>query len=395
MSNYIFFDDARHTALKPLTFFRPASEIRFGILTIREKWKLFLQTDFSHLTEPYLQEKFPLKISNDNFLINGSVCPNAELLKEIASLQPDSMLCTDDDVIAIRLTYKNVELFQEGNAPDLPSVKVNSTYTQLNRPWDIVANNISEMHTDYELITKNRVSESISPTNHVVGNTIFLEKGANVEHAIIDTLKGPVYIGKDAEIMPGCILEGPVALGEHALAKMGSHLYAGTNAGPWCKIAGEISNTTFFAYSSKAHDGYMGDSVIAEWCNIGAGSITSNLKNNYGIIKQWSYAKDGFETTGLQFCGLIMGDHCKAGIHTMFNSGTTTGVCCNIFGAGYQPNFIPSFTWGGASNHKPHKLEEVLETAKIVYARRKLTFNDVDERIFKTIHQLTTENKRI
>jgi len=393
MVNFILFDDHSSISLRPLTFFRPVCEIRVGILTIREKWEKHLQSKVSFLTEIYLQEKFPLKVSSDNYLINGSVLPNRELIAEIMLLNADTSLQFGDTVVGIHLTAENLNHFRQGMAPDLKSQETKTPFVKINNTWDIFGNNEKAIIDDFKLITHNRKSAEISSTNQVLGSNLFVEKGASIECSSINTLKGPVYIGKHAEVMQGCHIEGPVALCDHSALKMGALVYKGTTLGPWCKAGGEISNSVLFGYSSKAHDGFLGNSVIAEWCNLGAGTTNSNLKNNYEPVKQWSYSSTKFINTGLQFCGLVMGDHCKTGISTMFNSGTTAGVCSNIFGANYQRNFIPSFVWGGTSGFRKHKLNEAMDTAKAVYARRSLPFDTIEENIFRYVFELTSDNR--
>lgn len=393
MINFILFDDQSRISLRPLTFFRPVSAIRSGIITISEKWEMHLNATVSNLTEAYLQEKFPLKVGQENVLINGSVLPNQELIGEIISLAPCTSLMAGETIVAIHLTAENLKHFRLGTTPQLRSTEVKSPFTKITNTWDIFGNNKKSIVDDYKLLTFNRKSAEISPTNQVLGKNLFVEEGVNMEFSTINTLKGPVYIGKNAEVMPGCHIEGPVALGEHSVLKMGTLVYKGTTIGPWCKAGGEINNSVMFGYSSKAHDGFLGDSVIAEWCNMGAGTTTSNLKNNYEAVKQWSYAENKFVTTGLQFCGLVMGDHTKTGISSMFNSGTTAGVCSNIFGVSYQRNFIPSFVWGGTSGFRKHRLSEAMETAKAVYARRELPFDAVEENIFRAVFDLTSDNR--
>ena len=393
MINFILFEDQARISLRPLTFFRPVSAIRSGILTISEKWERHLNSSVSFLTETYLQDKFPLKVGIDNYLINGSILPNQELISEILALDADTSLNTGETVIAIHLTSENLKHFRQGVDPDLKIKETKIPFVKINNTWDIFGNNKKAIIDDFKLLTHNRISAEISPTNQVLGNRLFIEEGASIECSTINTLKGPVYIGKHAEVMPGCHIEGPVALGEHSVLKMGTLVYKGTTIGPWCKAGGEINNSVMFGYSSKAHDGFLGDSVIAEWCNLGAGTTTSNLKNNYEAVKQWSYDESKFVTTGLQFCGLVLGDHTKTGISSMFNSGTTAGVCSNIFGVSYQRNFIPSFVWGGTTGFRKHRLSEAMDTAKAVYARRDLPFDTLEENIFKTVFELTSDNR--
>jgi UDP-N-acetylglucosamine diphosphorylase/glucosamine-1-phosphate N-acetyltransferase len=332
-------------------------------------------------------------VGNDNYLINGSVLPNQGLVAEILSLPEDTSLMTGETVIAIHLTAENLKHFRLGVAPDLKNRETKTSFVKINNTWDIFGNNKQSIIDDFKLITHKRVSAEISNTNQVLGNNLFVEEGVSIEFSTINTLKGPVYIGKHAEVMPGCHIEGPVALGEHSVLKMGTLVYKGTTIGPWCKAGGEINNSVMFGYSSKAHDGFLGDSVIAEWCNLGAGTTTSNLKNNYEHVKQWNYGENKFVTTGLQFCGLVMGDHTKTGISSMFNSGTTAGVCSNIFGVSYQRNFIPSFVWGGTSGFRKHKLNEAMDTAKAVYARRGIPFDTIEENIFTAVFEITSDNR--
>jgi len=393
MINFILFEDHSRVSLRPLTFFRPVSEIRIGILTITEKWKRHLQSPVSFLTEVYLQEKYPLHVGTENFLINGSILPTQNLIAEILSLDADTSLVMDDTVIAIHLTAENLKHFRQGIAPTLKNRKTKNTFVKINNTWDIFGNNKQAIVEDYKLITFNRKSAKLSHTNQLLGDDIFIEEGVNVECSTFNTLKGPVYIGKNAEIMPGCHIQGPVSIGDHSVLKMGALVYKGTTIGPWCKVGGEINNSVLFGYSSKAHDGFLGDSVIAEWCNLGAGTTTSNLKNNYEPVKQWSYSSNKFVDTGLQFCGLVLGDHSKTGISSMFNSGSTVGVCSNLFGVSYHRNFIPSFVWGGNSGFRKHKLEEAVETAKAVYDRRGLAFDEIENAIFSKVFHLTSDNR--
>lgn len=393
MSNFILFDDQSRISLRPLTFFRPVCKIRLGILTISEKWERLLQHPVSYLTEMYLQQKFKLIVGTDNFLINGSILPNDLLITEILSLPADTSLVSGDIIVAIHLTAENLKHFTEGIKPQLKKQDVTSSFASIKNTWDIFGLNKKAIVDDFRLITHNRMSCEISGTNQILGDELFVEPGARIECSTISTLKGPVYIGKNAEVMPGTHIEGPMALCDNAILKMGTLVYKGTTIGPWCKAGGEINNSVMFGYSSKAHDGFLGDSVIAEWCNLGAGTTTSNLKNNYEPVKQWNYAENKFASTGLQFCGLVMGDYTKTGISSMFNSGTTVGVCSNVFGVSYQRNFIPSFVWGGNSGFRKHKLEEALETTKAVYARREVVFDEMEDSIFKTVYDLTSDNR--
>lgn len=373
MPKFILFDDARWQQLLPLTFTRPVAEIRLGILTIAQKWEQMLGARASYLTQPYLAEQYPLVRGEINCLINGGVCPDAALVKRIMNLKMGEALVQGDVLIAALVGDKLPE------TPELSAFEVDS-YTdevlQVQHLWDIFALNGEALERDFALLTKGRRSKPISATNRVIcPERIFIEDGARVECATLNATDGPIYIGSEAEVMEGCLVRGGLALCEHATLKMGAKIYGPTTIGPHCKVGGEVSNSVLLGYSNKAHDGFLGNSVLGEWCNLGADTNTSNLKNNYAEVKLWNYAKQRFEKTGRQFCGLIMGDHSKCGINTMFNTGTVVGVAANIFGSGYPRNFIPSFAWGGPAGIEVHSLGMALGTAAQVFARRGLTLD--------------------
>ncbi len=386
--NYILFDGPNRNKLLPLSFTRPVADIRTGILTIREKWENILQSSISFSTQDYLSKKFPKVVTNDNIFIDGSIIPNKELVSQIKELKPNQLLKKDDLEIAIR-TY-NAD-FSDLNPDEFHIVESNVDFLRIENTWDIFRINPQAIVDDFELLTKNRNTETISSTNSIIGNpnSIFIEKGAVVEYAYLNTNDGPIYIGKDAEIMEGSKIRGPFALCEHATIKMDAKIYSGTTIGPHSKVGGEVSNSVILGYSNKGHDGFLGNSVIGEWCNLGADTNTSNLKNTYDFVRLWSYDADTFVSTGLQFCGLIMGDHSKSGINTMFNTGTVVGVSSNIYGSGFQRNFIPSFMWGGASGLKQYNFKKSVEVATAVYKRRSLDFDEVEIDIFTEIFNLS------
>jgi UDP-N-acetylglucosamine diphosphorylase/glucosamine-1-phosphate N-acetyltransferase len=389
--NYILFDNFRRSNLFPLTYLRPVADIRIGILTIREKWEKYLGQKTSTLTESYLRKKYPVIRHDDNIMINGSVCPNRDLVEEIRSLKTGEILFRDDAIIAMHLQAVDLDSIDEENVDEVNMLESKSQLIKIIHTWDIFALNGKALEDDFELLTRNRKSAPVSKTNQVLGDQIFLEEGARVECCILNSTTGPIYIGKNAEIMEGSIIRGPFSLGEHAAVKMGAKIYGPTTIGPYCKVGGEVNNSVFLGYSNKAHDGFMGNSVIGEWCNIGADTNTSNLKNTYENIKVWNYADQTFVETGLQFCGLIMGDHSKCGINTMFNTGTVVGINTNVFGAGYQRNFIPSFSWGGPSGMKSYHIDRAVSVAKKVFQRRGIEFNEIEEDILRDIFNLTTE----
>jgi UDP-N-acetylglucosamine diphosphorylase/glucosamine-1-phosphate N-acetyltransferase len=387
--NFILFDDNRRNSLRPLTFMRPIADIRVGILTIRQKWERYLGTTTSTLTEKYLITKFPIIKKPDNILINGAVCPTSDLLIAIMALKPNQALVRKDNVIAMRLTEEALQTGSESYSKSVEEVETELDFIEIVNSWDIFTSNEKAINEDYQLLTKGRKSQLLSSTNQVVGDNIFIEEGARIEFAMLNATTGPIYIARDAEVMEGAMLRGPLALCEHSTVKMGAKIYGATTIGPHSKVGGEVVNSVIFGYTNKAHDGFLGNSVLAEWCNIGADSNTSNLKNTYDNVRIWNYTEQTFVDTGLQFCGLIMGDHSKCGINTMFNTGSVVGVSSNIFGSGFQRNFIPSFHWGGTSGFTTFDLKRAVKVATAVFRRRNLEFSEIDKEIFETVFDLT------
>ncbi len=390
--NYVLFDESRRNNLLPLTFMRPVADIRFGILTIREKWEYFLKCKTSTLTENYLSAKFPLVKEKENIIINGAVCPNDKLIDEIGQLQAGQALVKGDTVIAM---YLNEADFEKPSGA-VEEVETEAEFLEINNTWDIFAKNGLALAFDYELITKGRKSQKI-PAHCLAMNpeNIFIEPGAEILASTLNASLGPIYIGKKAVVMEGSNLRGPLALCEHAQVKMGAKIYGATTIGPWSKVGGEVNSSVIFGYSNKAHDGFLGHSVIAEWCNLGADTNTSNLKNTYDQVKLWSYPDESFIETGQQFCGLIMGDHSKCGINTMFNTGTVVGVSSNIFGSGFQRNFISSFKWGGVTGFSTFLPKKAIEVAKGMYGRRELEFTDIDAKLIEDVYNLTHNYRRM
>lgn len=398
MKNIILFDPDQRDKLLPLTYTRPVCEIRIGIDTIREKWERALNGRASYITQDYLSEKYPIHIGADNFIINGAVLPNDTLCDLIGKLNNNEALLKDGDLIAARVDSEQFyHLMTDNDINELIGFDLeDKNFHEIQNVWDIFQLNRTVLAEDFEKLTAGRTSQPLSDTNKVVGDTaqIFLEEGAVVECAILNTKAGPIYIGKNSEIMEGCIVRGPLALCENSILKMGAKIYGATTIGPNSKFGGEVNNVVVFGYSNKAHDGFLGNSVIGEWCNIGADTNTSNLKNTYDDIKLWNYTTKSFSTTGLQFLGLIMGDHSKCGINTMFNTGTVVGVCANVFGAGFPRNFIPSFAWGGAGGLITYDFKKACHTMERVMQRRQLTLTHLDrtilEYIFEFSHQFRT-----
>lgn len=389
--NYILFDGAVRDQLLPFTYTRPVADIRIGILTIREKWEQFLGYTTTTVTEDYLADRWPLVEMEQNVLINGSFLPSENMVNIIKGLQENQALFYQDEVIAFYSL--------EDQDVDFDSFEIiQYTYDDILRiahTWDIFSKNHEAIARDFDMITAGRFSQPIPDTAVAFHpEKIFIEEGATLPLCSLNASEGPIYIGKNAEIMEGSMIRGPFALCEGATIKMGAKIYTGTTVGPYCKVGGEVNNSVFFAYSSKGHDGFMGNSVLGEWCNIGADTNTSNLKNNYAEVRLWDYETGRFARTGLQFCGLMMGDHSKCGINTMFNTGTVVGVSANIFGSGFPRNFIPSFSWGGAAGTMTYVTAKAFETAEIAMSRRKIEFTKEDAQILEHVFNETAKYRK-
>lgn len=353
-------DNGLHFRFAPLTLTRPLGELRMGIFTNSERWKFFdAGAEISYGTESYLKPVFG-RNDEAEVLINAAVIPNEELAVAVFSLGENEQLLLGDQWIAKRGTGENRVEFT-GVAP-----------VYIEQRWDLFLKNGIVLSADFDLVKAGRTSEPLSPTNILIGDPdlLFIEEGAIVEASVINTTGGPVYIGKKSEVMEGSLVRGPFALCDGGSLKMGSKVYGATTVGPQCRVGGEINNVIFQAYSNKGHDGFLGNAVIGEWCNIGADSNCSNLKNNYGAVSTYSYETRQEEETGIQFMGLIMGDHSKCAINTMFNTATVVGVSANIFGAGFPAKHVPSFSWGGAEGFVSFRFDKAIEAAENMMARR-------------------------
>ena len=382
--NYILFDGPSRNALLPFTFTRPVADIRIGILTIREKWEKYLGSTTTTLTEEYLSEKFPMVELEENVMINASYLPNPVLVELISNLERNQAVFKGDEVIA----FYTQESQEEVDFDTYEIIEFDGDYLKLEHTWDIFAKNDAAIREDFELLTEDRISQPIPKSVNVISpSSIFIEEGAKLEFVTLNASTGPIYIGKNSEIMEGSVIRGPFALCEEAQVKLATKVYGATTVGPHCRIGGEVNNSVLFGYSNKGHDGFLGNSVLGEWCNIGADSNNSNLKNNYEEVKLWSYETENFAKTGLQFCGLMMGDHSKCGINTMFNTGTVVGVSANIFGSGFPRNFVPSFSWGGASGFVTYLTKKAFEVAKIVMDRRHVEFTEQDKAILEYVFE--------
>ncbi len=388
--NIVLADFNLHAPLLPFTYTRPTSHIRCGILTMAQRWEKHLGQQVSYLTQDYLQEKYPLVQTQDNLVIAGHIFATQELIKAILKLEIGQKLLAGDQVLAYRAA-----------AVHTPTIELKQVLFDVEpvdgiyHTWDIFSKNGKALEADFDLITAGRTSQPIPPSVQCVQpDQIFIEEGATLQFSILNASTGPIYIGKNAEVMEGSIIRGGFALCEYSATKLGTKVYGPTTVGPHSKIGGEVNNSVIFGYSNKGHEGFLGNSVLGEWCNIGADSNTSNLKNNYADVRLWNYQTGRFAPTGLQFCGLMMGDHSKCGINTMFNTGTVVGVSANIYGAGYPRNFIPSFTWGGPQGTMTYKTNKAYEVANVVMQRRGLQLLQEDTNILDHIFSITSSYRK-
>ncbi|MFZ6011161.1 MAG: GlmU family protein [Bacteroidota bacterium] len=386
--NLILFDDPLiRLDLLPFTFTRPTSKIRVGILTIHEKWEKWLKTAASFQTEEYLSRKFQLRATSDNLLVNGAVCPDQNLVDAIRALPERYFLVKNKILIA---AHKPDQAMDKTNTIEYPG-----EITVIDKTWKIFRENAAQIQLDFKLITEGRRSAGIQDSHTVVygEENLFVEEGVYVRAAIINAENGPVYLGKNSIIQEGVMIRGSFALCEGAHVNMGAKVRGDTTVGPYSKVGGEISTSVIFSYSNKAHDGFLGCSVLGEWCNLGADTNTSNLKNNYDHVKLWSHGQGRFESTGLQFCGLMMGDHSKCGINTMFNTGTVVDVSSNVFGEGFPRNYIPSFSWGGSAGFTTYQIDKALDTAERVMARRNIVLDEIEKEILLKVFNNTAVSR--
>ncbi len=380
MKVVVFDDKEIWENLHPITLTRPSGAVRVGVDTIAEKWQALMPGSYAWgVAEDYLAERFPCHdaVDDDTLFVAGHVLPSPELVAEVLALEPHRGITdTSGRLVARRGTVAE------------RTVPAASTIRAVEHLYDIFGKNGEQLCADIARITGGRVSQPLSPTNTIIGDPsqVFIEEGAVVEGAFINTRKGPVYVGRDAEVMEGSMLRGPIALCEHAVVNMGSKIYPDTTIGPFCKVGGEVNNVVFMAYSNKAHDGFLGNAVIGQWCNIGAGAVASNLKNDYTPIRLWNYPTHRFLRTSLQFCGLIMGDHSKAGINTMFNTATVLGVGVNVHGSGFPRNFVESFHEGSVAGFSPVSLDKFFDIARRMMARRGRDLTPAEERLYTHLY---------
>ncbi|MEM9895061.1 MAG: GlmU family protein [Bacteroidota bacterium] len=377
--------DLRWQQMLPLTYTRPIADLRIGILKIHEKWQKRLAIEsVSYRTQTYLSTLFPASEDSGLHLLGG-LLPSDELVHLLNDLKPDEAIVCKGQLIAGHFSPE--ESFEVAGRKMLEIEEI----SMIEFPWDIFRLNGAEIREDYKLLTEGRVGNTLNDPNTITyGDDIFLEENVSIKAAIINAESGPVYLGKGSQVAEGAVIKGPFAMCEKSVVNISAKIKGDTTIGPYCKVGGEVSNAVFQGYSNKGHDGFLGNSVIGEWCNLGADTNNSNLKNNYANVKMWDFASNRFKDTGLQFCGLIMGDHSKCGINTMFNTGTTVGVFANIFGTGFPRNFIPSFAWGGASGFTTYQTKKAFETADLVFRRRNRSLTEMDKNMLSHIFTSTT-----
>jgi UDP-N-acetylglucosamine diphosphorylase/glucosamine-1-phosphate N-acetyltransferase len=390
MTHIILFDNEVRDHFLPFTYLRPVADLRVGILTIREKWERWFGGEVSYITQDYLTGKYPIEYGDENYVINGSVLPSEELCALLREMENRQAFLLGDELIAAKMDRRQFDrLINDDEFGDLKGYDIGDTrFLKINRLWDIYGINDQAIRDDYRLLTEGRRSQSLSARNIVIApEQIFIEEGARVEGAILNAEEGPIYIARESQVMEGCMIRGPFALGERSQLKMGAKIYGQTTIGPGCKVGGELKESVILANSNKPHDGYLGNSVIGEWCNLGADTNCSNLRNDYGEVKVWSYLSGAFESSGQQFCGLFMGDYSRCAINTMFNTGAVVGVAANVFGAGFPPRFIPSFSWGGSQGLETFRIDRAFDAIERVLARRQREFDPSDRLILLRIFE--------
>ncbi|AKK72231.1 glucose-1-phosphate thymidylyltransferase [Chryseobacterium gallinarum] len=380
----LVFSDAQYWEdFLPLTFTRPVAAMRCGILTFSERWSKILEnTEISYFTETYLQDKFKSPDEKESLFLVPNFLPTETVIQQIRDLKQGEALVYEDELVAARINMKGFSLNQIEKMTDIKEDLI-----FFKKPADLFTYNHHAIDFDFDLLTKGRTSQELSSTNGFLGDKkdLFIEEGAEIEFSTLNTRTGKIYIGKNTEVMEGCHLRGPIALGDHSKFNLGAKIYGATTIGPHCKVGGEVNNIIIFGYSSKGHEGFVGNSVIGEWCNFGADSNSSNMKNNYAHVRFWNYRTKAFEDTGLQFAGLIMGDHSKTAINTQLNTGTVVGVASNIFKPGFPPNLVENFSWGGLKDDERFRLDKVYEVAERAMARRKVALSEEDKAILKHI----------
>jgi UDP-N-acetylglucosamine diphosphorylase/glucosamine-1-phosphate N-acetyltransferase len=387
--NFILFDGQHHQKLKPLTLTRPVSDLRVGLFKIHEKWSNFLGSEVGVRSKDYLADKFSSNKAQADIGISGALLPSKEICEAIEDLEDNTIMIKDGKVLAIKPLPKEDDEM-EGKLNGYRVLKYSGDVQMIDRPMDIFLLNGDQILSDLKFVNTEKLSTNdYGQGNLIIGNEVFIEKGAVLNGVTLNSSLGPIYIGENTEIMEGSNIRGPFALMEGSTIKMGAKIYGPTTIGPHCKIGGELGNVVFQGYANKAHDGFLGNSVIGHWCNLGADTNTSNLKNNYSEVKSHSYVSESLEPTGTKYCGLIIGDHSKSGINTMFNTGSVVGAFVNVFDSGFPPKFIPSFSWGGKNGFVDYEFEKAMEVAKVVMDRRGVDLDSITTKLYEKLYDLT------
>ena len=386
--NILLFDGLERGQLLPFTFVRPVAQLRVGIDLLQDKWEAYLGLKCGVYTQDYLQPKFPLALAKENLFINPAYLPTTALAKKVKDLNLNDALVVNGNIVAC--------LTKSPHPPEvncsLNCIELTTPLIHLKTATDLFLRNAEVLALDFKRLTQGRKTAPISSSNQLIApENIFLEEGAKVECAILNASTGPIYIGKNAEVMEGSMLRGSIALCENAVVKMGTKIYGGTTLGPFVKVGGELNNVLILGYSNKGHDGFLGNAVIGEWCNIGAATDASNLKNNYAPLRVWNYESENFAKTPLQFCGLLMGDFSRCSIHTTFNTATVVGICANLFGTGFPRTFLPSFSYGGAQGLKTFTFDKAMESNAAMMERRGVTLTQTDREIMQYLFDQTAK----
>jgi len=384
--NTILFDGPERSQLLPFTYIRPVAELRIGIDTLREKWEAFLGQECSFATQNYLSSKYQLHNADLNYFINPTYIPTRSLAIQVKNLKENQVLIFDSNPVAFCTTNSILPSDTSG----FNEIDVEQELIQIKNCSDLFVHNAEVLAQDFKRLTRDRMSQVLGDTNRVINpEQVFVEPGARVSCAILNASEGPIFIGADAQIMEGSMLRGPLAICKNSVVKMGAKIYGGTTIGPNAKVGGELNNVLFLGNSNKGHDGFLGNAVIGEWCNIGAATDASNLKNNYSKIRIWNYVSENFTKTELQFCGLLMGDYSRCGIHSMFNTATVIGVNSNVFGTGFPRTFIPSYSYGGAQGFQTYAFAKAMESNNAMMERKGSKLTDHDIQILETIFDTT------
>lgn len=392
MQIFLFDNESWRSHLYPLAFTRPVSNLRIGLLTIDEKWSKWMGVNASFVTVDYLQAKYPRENASDSILcIRGNVLPDRVLCESLLGLKLGQSLYHNNLLLAVHVERVHSDTL----LGDLAAGTEKRSYTRpvsiIHFPEYIFLLNGAEIAKDFDLLTKGRTSAALSDSNRIIGNRIFVEEGASAECATFNTNTGPIYLGRHSEVWEGALIRGPFGLCDNSQVKMGAKIYSNVTVGPGCRVGGELNTSVIWGNSSKGHEGYMGNAVIGEWCNWGADTNNSNLKNNYQQVRVFDYHDEVYRNTGLQFCGIVMGDHSKCAINTAFNTGTVVGVSASIFGNGTPPKFVPDFSWGQPGNYSVYELNKMFDTTKLVFERRNRTFGSLEENILKHVYEQTAK----